>query len=123
MELYRDGRYFTVTGHVIKGRESISDQVQDLGWLVERVWGEGLNQGVLEGDAAERALANYKGPLEEWDLDRVVAEVLPHLDPDAGYSDWLRVGAAMHHQGGGDESWLQAWDEWSALSGKWAEGY
>lgn len=124
LELYRDGRYFTVTGHVIKGRESISDQVQDLGWLVERVWGEGLNhQGVLEGDAAERALANYKGPLEEWDLDRVVAEVLPHLDPDAGYSDWLRVGAAMHHQGGGDESWLQAWDEWSALSGKWAEGY
>lgn len=124
LELYRDGRYFTVTGHVIKGRESISDQVQDLGWLVERVWGEGLNhQGVLEGDAAERALANYKGPLEEWDLDRVVAEVLPHLDPDAGYSDWLRVGAAMHHQGGGDEGWLQAWDEWSALSGKWAEGY
>ncbi|CAB4145917.1 Virulence-associated E [uncultured Caudovirales phage] len=124
LELYREGRYFTVTGHVIKGRESISDQVQDLGWLVERVWGEGLNhQGVLEGDAAERALANYKGPIEEWDLDRVVAEVLPHLDPDAGYSDWLRVGAAMHHQGGGDEGWLQAWDEWSALSGKWAEGY
>jgi len=123
LELYRDGRYFTVTGHVIKGRESISDQVQDLGWLVERVWGEGLSQGVLEGDAGERALANYKGPLEDWDLDRVVAEVLPHLDQDAGYSDWLRVGAAMHHQGGGDKGWLQAWDEWSALSGKWAEGY
>ena len=123
LELYREGRYFTVTGHGINGHDCLPSDVQDLGWLVERVWGEGLNQGVLEGDAAERALANYKGPLEEWDLDRVVAEVLPHLDPDAGYSDWLRVGAAMHHQGGGDEGWLQAWDEWSALSGKWAEGY
>lgn len=123
LELYREGRYFTVTGHGINGHDCLPSDVQDLGWLVERVWGEGLHQGVLEGDAAERALANYKGPLEEWDLDRVVAEVLPHLDPDAGYSDWLRVGAAMHHQGGGDESWLQAWDEWSALSGKWAEGY
>jgi hypothetical protein len=123
LELYREGRYFTVTGHGINGHDCLPADVQDLGWLVERVWGEGLNQGVLEGDAAERALANYKGPLEEWDLDRVVAEVLPHLDPDAGYSDWLRVGAAMHHQGGGDEGWLQAWDEWSALSGKWAEGY
>jgi len=123
LELYREGRYFTVTGHGINGHDCLPADVQDLGWLVERVWGEGLNQGVLEGDAGERALANYKGPIEEWDLDRVVAEVLPHLDPDAGYSDWLRVGAAMHHQGGGDEGWLQAWDEWSALSGKWAEGY
>jgi hypothetical protein len=123
LELYREGRYFTVTGHGINGHDCLPADVQDLGWLVERVWGEGLNQGVLEGDAAERALANYKGPIENWDLDRVVAEVLPHLDPDAGYSDWLRVGAAMHHQGGGDEGWLQAWDEWSALSGKWAEGY
>jgi len=123
LELYREGRYFTVTGHGINGHDCLPADVQDLGWLVERVWGEGLNQGVLEGDAAERALANYKGPIEDWDLDRVVAEVLPHLDPDAGYSDWLRVGAAMHHQGGGDEGWLQAWDEWSALSSKWAEGY
>jgi putative DNA primase/helicase len=123
LELYRDGRYFTVTGHVIKGRESISEQVQDLGWLVQKVWSEGLNQSVLEGDAGERALALYKGPLDGWDLDRVVADVLPHLDPDGGYGDWLRVGAAMHHQGGGDEAWLQAWDEWSALSGKWTDGY
>jgi len=53
----------------------------------------------------------------------VVDEVLPHLDPDSGYEEWLKVGAALHHQGGGDGEWLQAWDEWSALSGKWVEGY
>jgi hypothetical protein len=68
-------------------------------------------------------LANYKPQLEDWDLDRVIQEVLPHLDPDSGYEDWLKVGAALHHQGAGDPEWLDAWDNWSSVSGKWVEGY
>lgn len=123
VELYREGRYFTVTGHQLNGHGRVPETVQDLAWFVERVWGENLTAGALEGDAAELALALYKPQLEDWDLDRVVQEVLPHLDPDAGYEEWLKVGAALHHQGGGDPEWLQAWDEWSALSGKWVEGY
>lgn len=124
VELYRDGRYFTVTGHAVNGHARLPAEVQDLGWFVRKVWGEELSQPVvLEGDAAERALALYRAPLEGWDLQRVVDEVLPHLDPDCGYEDWLQVGAAMHHQGQGDEEWLAAWDEWSAGSSKWVEGY
>lgn len=124
VELYREGRYFTVTGHVLdRDHADMAGHVQDLSWLVQKVWGEGMSAGVLEGDAAEMALANYKPALEGWDLDRVLTEVLPHLDPDSGYEEWLKVGAALHHQGGGDFEWLQAWDEWSALSGKWVEGY
>jgi putative DNA primase/helicase len=53
----------------------------------------------------------------------VVDEVLVHLDPDVGYGEWLKVGAALHHQSGGDPEWLDAWDNWSAASGKWIEGY
>jgi len=53
----------------------------------------------------------------------VIDEVLPHLNPDCGYAEWNQVGMAMHHQGEGDEAWLDAWDNWSAGSGKYAEGY
>jgi RecA-family ATPase len=123
VELYREGRYFTVTGHQINGHASMSDETQDLGWFVERVWGESLADGAGGGDAGEMALALYKPQLEGWDLDRVIQEVLPHLDPDGGYEDWLKVGAALHHQGGGEPEWLDAWDNWSAMSGKWVDGY
>jgi len=125
VELYKDGRYFTVTGHQINGHASMSAETQDLGWFVERVWGESLAGGAGGGglaDAGEMALALYKPQLEDWELDRVMTEVLPHLDPDGGYEDWLKVGAALHHQGGGDPEWLDAWDNWSAMSGKWVEG-
>lgn len=125
VELYKNGRYFTVTGHQINGHASMSGETQDLGWFVERVWGESLAGGAGGGglaDAGEMALALYKPQLEDWELDRVMTEVLPHLDPDGGYEDWLKVGAALHHQGGGDPDWLDAWDNWSALSGKWVEG-
>lgn len=121
VELYKDGRYFTVTGHRLNGHDHVVDDVQDLGWFVERVWSEQLGADV-DVDADERALANYKPVLEDWDLDRVVDEVLPHLDPDCGYEEWLKIGAALHHQGVGDPEWLEAWDNWSSMSGKWVEG-
>jgi len=122
VELYRDGRYFTVTGHRINGHDSLPLFEQDLGWFVRKVWAEELTPAV-SGDAGERALMAYKAPLEGWDLDRVVDEILPHLDPDCGYGDWLQVGQILHHQGEGDPEWCEAWDQWSAGSGKWVEGY
>lgn len=121
VELYRDGRYFTVTGHAL--RSSDLEATNDLSWLVQKVWNEALGPSDMTGDAGEMALANYKPTLEDWDIDRVVDEVLVHLDPDGGYEEWLKVGAALHHQGGGDQEWLEAWDNWSAQSGKWVEGY
>jgi putative DNA primase/helicase len=121
VELYKDGRYFTVTGHQLNGHGHMADEVQDLDWFVWKVWGEQLS-AADDVDADERALANYKPVLEDWDLDRVMTEVLPHLDPDGGYEEWLKVGAALHHQGVGAEDWLEVWDSWSSGSGKWVEG-
>ena len=120
VELYKDGRYFTVTGHAINGHGALPVMPQDLGWMVEKVWGEALSVGA---DTGGDAFANLKSALDGWELDRVVDEVLVHLDPDTGYGDWLKVGAALHHQSGGDPEWLGAWDNWSAASGKWIEGY
>lgn len=118
VELYKDGRYFTVTGHALNGHASLPVLPQDLGWLVERVWDETLYSGYSGDDA----FANLKSPLDGWDLDRVMDEVLVHLDPDVGYGEWLKIGAALHHQSGGDPDWLEAWDSWSARSGKWVDG-
>lgn len=123
VELYRDGRYFTVTGHMIDGHDNLPVLEQDLSWFVRKVWGEDLAGATLEGDAAELALALYKPPLEDWDIDRVATEVMPHLDPDCGYNAWLHTGAALHHQFQGSPEGLELWDEWSSQSGKWVEGY
>lgn len=123
VELYKDGRYFTVTGHMVNGHVGLPAEVQDLGWLVRKVFDEELSAPiVLEGDAAEQALALYRAPLDGWDLARVEAEVMPHLDPDCGYDEWLRIGQALHHQGQGDDEWLEMWDLWSQGSPKYTDG-
>ena len=122
VELYRDGRYFTVTGHTIAGHAYLSSETQDLNWFIKKIWNDSLTQKTYFSDASELALANYKPQLENWDLERVVNEVLPNLDPDMGYSDWIKVGMALKHQGDGDLQWLDAWDNWSSGSGKWIEG-
>lgn len=111
VELYREGRYFTVTGHAINGHARLPEAVQDLGWFVERVWGESLAGGVLEGDAADLALALYKPPLEGWDADRVREEIAPYLDLEMHYEDWIRVGQALYHQFEGDDEGFELWDE------------
>jgi P4 family phage/plasmid primase-like protien len=36
------------------------------------------------------------------------------LDPECGYAEWLKVGAILHHQFGGDIEACEAWDRWSA---------
>ena len=123
VELYKDGRYFTVTGQVLAGRAGYSSGVQDLNWLVEKVWSEQLSAAPTGGDDDGSFLLTMKTTLDGWELDRVVDEVLVHLDPDCGYEEWLKIGAALHHQSEADPDWLEAWDNWSAQSGKWVEGY
>jgi putative DNA primase/helicase len=123
VEMYKDGRYFTVTGHALNGHASLPLLPQDLGWMVKKVWDEDLSDD-SGGDGA--FLLTMKAPLDGWELERVVEEVLVHLDPDCGYEEWLKVGAALHHQGGGGGEggdWLEAWDIWSSGSSKWVEGH
>ena len=116
LELYCAGRYFTVTGHQLNGHEALPDQVQDLSWLIREVFDE--EPAGRPGDAFE----NLKSPLDGWDIDRVMTEVMTHLDPNCGYDEWLRIGAALHHQGEGAEDWLELWDSWSSGGSTYAEG-
>lgn len=108
LEIYPQGRFFTVTGHYLGG--SIPSEAQDLSaFIPERA----LH---VTGDA----FADYVPPVEGYDLHRVETELLAKLDPDCGYTDWLNVGFALFHQFGGDVEACELWDRWSAQSGKYS---
>jgi P4 family phage/plasmid primase-like protien len=101
-EAYANSRFFTVTGRHISG--TVPTDVQDLSSVIpERT----LHK---TGDA----FGDYTAPLDGYDIHRVETEILSKLDPNMGYSDWLKVGAILHHQFGGDVEACEAWDRWSS---------
>lgn len=109
VELYREGRYFTVTGHVLgEGHLDLSGEVQDLGWLIEKVWQETMVPVV--GDASDMELLHYRAPLDDWDIDRVRDEIGPYLDLEMHYEDWIKVGQALYHQFDGSQEGFELWD-------------
>jgi hypothetical protein len=122
VELYVTGRYFCVTGHCLSGHDRLPSQVQDITWLIERIWGAAPSPQPQNHGRTGDVLQFLRAPLADWDLPRVVAQVLPHLDPDVGYGEWLKVGQILHHQGQGEECWCDAWDQWSSESDKYTPG-
>ena len=101
-EAYSKGRFFTVTGQHISG--TIPDTPQDLTAIIpERTMRQ-------TGDAFE----DYAPPVEGYDIHRIETEILSKLDPNCGYHEWLKIGAILHHQSGGDVEMLEAWDRWSS---------
>ena len=106
LEVYPRGRYFTVTGQRLNGL--IPTENQDITpFIPER-------EVHMTGDA----FADYVPPVEGYDLSKVQTEILPQLSSDCGYSDWLLVGMALHHQfGKDDDEALDAWDSWSYNDG------
>jgi putative DNA primase/helicase len=100
-EAYGRGRYFTVTGHKISG--DLPNAPQDFTDIIpERTF-----------KASGDPFADYNPPLSGWDMARVETELLPHFDPDCGYTDWLQVGMCLHHQFQGDIEACEMWDRWS----------
>jgi hypothetical protein len=45
--------------------------------------------------------------------------LLAQQDPDCDYDQWIKVGAAVHHETRGSADGLQAWDTWSAKGSKY----
>lgn len=106
LEIYPKGRYFTVTGRKVSG--DIPSELQDLRAIVPE------RTVKRSGDD----FADYRAPVEGYDLARVEQEILPHFDPECGYTDWITVGMALHHQFNGDVEALELWDRWSDSDGK-----
>jgi hypothetical protein len=109
IEVYRDGRYFTVTGHQLNGHEALPSSIQDVSWFVEEHFSS--NESF--------SLEAYKPPLSDWDLDRVENELLPYVGDIEPYDLWLQLGMALHHQGRGDEEWMELWDKVSRQTGSY----
>lgn len=107
LEIYPKARYFTMTGHHLSGE--IPAEPQD---LTDHVPARTMNR-------SDDDFANYTPPVEGWDLLRVETELLSEFDPACGYDDWKNIGMALHHQFNGDVEALEAWDRWSAQSGKY----
>lgn len=106
-EAYSVGRYFTVTGKVLEARTGIPTGAQDINWFLGRF----MQTTVAEASAD--ALANYKGPLPDWTIDRTRDELLRFISPETDYKGWMDVGMALYHQFEGSDEALALWDEWS----------
>ena len=109
LECYPHGRYFTVTGHFLSG--SIPPHSQDVSKIIPE------REIHFTGDDFE----DYKPPVPDWDLARVEKELLSNISPDCGYTDWLNVGIALHHQFRGDFEACELWDRWSYDDGNYAK--
>lgn len=48
-----------------------------------------------------------------------IRALIAHLDPDLGYSDWVSVLMAIHHETDGSEEGLALADEWSSQGSKY----
>ena len=110
LEIYPQGRYFTITGQHLSGQ--LPAEEQDISPIVPQ------RAAHISGDAFE----DYAPPVQDYDLARVETELLSKLDPDSGYSDWMAVGFALHHQFRGDVEACDLWDRWSYNDGN-SSGY
>ena len=116
VELY-DGsslRFLTITGRIVKGSpRTIEAAPATLAAARARIGvpaPEKTNQGGDLRKAAPGATSlRPKGVTT--DTLRSALEQVPVAE--LGYDEWLKVGQALHHHGGGDDA-LAVWDEWSA---------
>jgi putative DNA primase/helicase len=110
VEVYREKRYFTITGDVWRGNHAIGDC-------------QSLVQGLLDttGLTARMAAREQAPPAPEAALEphreAEIRSALGSLDPDIDYPDWLSVGMAL--QAGLGRDGFHLWDDWSSLGRKY----
>ena len=119
IEIYPSGRFFTITGHLIKGHDHLPNQKQELGWFIEKHFGVQVARSLKE---PQDLFDYFRSPLDKWSTDRVGNELLNQIDPDCSYGLWIMVGMALHHQGQGSSDWLDLFDSWSSEGSKYVPG-
>ncbi len=103
--------------------DKVTDWVNNvLPGLVPSDWILGSKSVKSKSTKSVDTFESYKAPLDGWDLQRVIDEILPNLDPSKGNDDWVKVGMAFYHQGGGNPEWLAAWDDWSSEGSNYKDG-
>jgi hypothetical protein len=95
------------------GPEEINAFLTALPKYLPKGWSLTAQSSGSSGLGSSDALALYKPPLPDWDIDRVRADVVPYLSQVHSYDEWLKLGMILHHQGQGDIPWMELWDELS----------
>lgn len=119
-EIYKGARYFTATGHSLNGHRDLPSTVQDVGWFVERHFGERMSAPEASIAPEDQWLALYKNKLDGWDADRIREEIAPFVDLECHYEEWIKAGLAIHHQWDGSDEGFAVWDEMFQFSSKYS---
>lgn len=133
IEVYDAGRYFAVTGHEVACAVPIlnerpwPDIEPELNAWIEQHLGSVApkRSGALvqvTGDPAFDAflqLSAEKPAYHDWDADRIRREIVPYLDIECHYEDWVRCGMILHHQFEGEEEGFELWEEIFSGSSKY----
>lgn len=93
--------------------EGVPDPVGQRSGLVEGFVSDDVPLVLKPVPHAEREHYVEKLADPDYPLERVVSEVLPLISPDLPNDEWVKVGMALYHQGGGGSDWLAAFDAWS----------
>jgi len=119
-EVFSTTGYVTLTGNMLDhvdlvGVEDTLARVSPkLVELCERRFGARK----MESGSQDAVLDFFGGTLPPMGLTvERMEELLGKLDPDMGRDEWIRVGMALHHECGGDDTGFELWDEWSAGGG------
>ena len=108
IEVYAQGRYFTVTGKPVPGFPTTIEN-RELG-----AWFESHFGGPRQVDEVRRDFS--PGVFETEGIEDWIEEALRHI-PANDYHDWLKVGMALKYEFG--DRGFSLWDSWSASSQKY----
>lgn len=108
IEIYADGRYFTITGHKLESApREINNAKEKLTELINRFMHAG-------------ELPTPESASEEDEIE-LAKSALAAIDPGLadGYTDWLMIGMSLHSI---SPYLLHDWDQWSTSSPKYVAG-
>lgn len=74
------------------------------------VWRELL---AVQGTPEPKTNGKHEPPQVAIALDRMEKVILRRRDPNCEYLDWIKVGAQLHHEGGGSQEAFDIWKNWS----------
>lgn len=115
VEVYKTGRFFTMSGDVYDQCDSLPKDQVSAEILAHIDDSNYVEEGV-------KSFENLKTPDPSWDLDRVKREILDRLPIDLDYEDWLTVGMVLHFQFSGAQEARMAFDGFSLLRPKYPQG-
>jgi hypothetical protein len=113
VELFSSKGYVTLTGSILPecgllgGPDHIAEVNDATRAFVEARFG--AHAGTVDPDDFMRGREPRLGlSIEE------MQDLLSYLDPSMSRDPWLKVGFALHHETGGDDTGFELWDTWSS---------